>query len=79
VPHRSHETADKRYLAYTRTYYDYVPPAPPPPHWRHDPLWGGYGYPAVPPRIRQYGCETTFVLEEGRVTEWRTAGNACVM
>jgi hypothetical protein len=73
VPTRTYETHGVKYLAYTESRLEFMPPLPPyagPPWWL-----GAYG--AAPPQVVNLVCETTFVVAGGIVKSYALRGNAC--
>lgn len=76
VPTRSFETAGHRFLAYDTRHYSVVPDYGPWGYWGG---WPGFGWsaPPLPPGVVEYGCETTFEIDSGRVASWTRRGNSC--
>jgi hypothetical protein len=73
VPTRTYETRGVKYLAYSESRLEFMPPLPPyagPPWWL-----GAYG--AAPPQVVNLVCETTFVVADGIVKSYTLHGNAC--
>jgi hypothetical protein len=75
VPNRVYETGGIKYLAYTETSTDVIPPFP---SYPYGPYWGGwYGGSSLPPQVITSTCETTFAVIKGIVASYTLRGNAC--
>ncbi len=73
VPARTYQTGGVKYLTYTESRLEFVPPLPPygGPRW-----WvGAYGEP--PPQVVNLECETTFAVAAGVVKSYTLHGNGC--
>ena len=71
VPTRTLETGDTKFLAYTETRFQVVPPTPlPSGPWV-------LGDPFYPAQLVTWVCETTFTLGGGVVRSYTLRGNGC--
>lgn len=73
VPTRTYETKGVKYLAYTESRVEFIPPLPP---YGGPPWWFG-AYDAAPPQVVNLVCETTFTVSDGIVKSYTLRGNAC--
>lgn len=77
VPDKQVNVNGQAYFAYDRGYTQVEPPMA----GFYGPFYGPYGGPFISPdfpaRVDVYGCETTFLLKDGKVVSFTLRGNDC--
>ncbi|HQT46599.1 MAG: hypothetical protein B7X08_04120 [Acidocella sp. 20-63-7] len=77
VPDKQVNINGEKYFAYDRSYTQVEPPM----GGFYGPFYGPYAGPvfgpAFPATVDVYGCETTFLLKDGKVVSFTLRGNDC--
>lgn len=78
VPQRVYKSGANKYLVYKRGGTVFIPGTSP---TYHTTVIGNQAYTTAvggsSPGFRQYWCETTFKVKDGRIINWTWEGNAC--